>query len=1357
MSEKTVNTFHEGMNLDISDFVIKKGMARFNQNVRLINLGGSSYVITNLQGNDLSFQLSNGFRPVSTQEHRNVLYIISWNQATAQLEIGSYPSPDPVLGGTNFNVYRPFNNLIGGPTVNGVTNAFRLLMSDLQLPNTFPIIQKMELQSDYDRSTNVLFTVRDGTRNYKPRIVNCRFSSELGPSGLRLEYTPLREGTANTNEYTLSSVDKETTTIIYSPKILKIEYGQISPGGKLKPGNYVYVFQYMTEDFNKTNVIGQSSICQVAFGQTNLYRKGGDETQETDLRVVLKLSNLDTDFKFLKAYAFYSSGQLGIVQQYLEFTNPIAITGESMDFIHNGYEELAEVSQDTVNVDHVIVDGADASTQVGGYYMLGGIRQRSYNFKIFKEGTIQAKLDFFEKPLTLNPLPGYADPENVYKYMGNFGREAYPYGIVYIMPDGSLSPVFPCKGVDFDSTSYGVLGRVDEAAPTPTTWYKGIVRMPWTNHYPTFDQASNTIRVKGLKIDVSTIPTTIKGESIGFFVVRAERNTDLIGQGLIVPTFKAPTREAHQNSYNPDQSNQSGYYTDYGAQIDDPFRFKRLPIVDNLLETYAADHEDSGFSFSTADGNGNIVGNNSHGFAPTYLQNQKEITPARPEIFLQGTETWLRHYALLFGDAFANEAYYINQLQRDNVGIHQLDRVDFVVGGNISPLTTHFFNPPKICGMLYEFSKFRKAYPGKILKTANNIVYVQGETFAPSGKFISKIRTSMFYRTYNPDGLFDGTASEHVLINQAYNPYFGIEMTEGVNGQLNDSGRGADNPLAGVVAPNIRPGYTVNAGGETGAPLVGVCRYANLGNTVQAGFLINIYRSATTSLSGVTGINNLYPIVDNLVYRQVTSRMSWADAAAQSNVIEVFGGDCYISKVYRKMWQSGERNPQAGIGVNESERFNVDMGLAISWYQESKYNLHLRQPKRFDTSELEDRSFFPYQSKGDFPAYRKYRYPETIEHSQGYSELERPKTHAASPGLAPYIENYFFSRIVHSERHIPNAFRNGYRVFLESSFRDYDSSMGRIIGMFNHRGRLLIVFEQGIGITEVEQRIQTGADAAGAIFVEPSDVLPPNIQYVSREIGCQDHLSFVQTPGAVYGVDRAKDKIWKFSDSLKVISDDAVSSYLIANPISRPRSGYDFENNEVIFTTDNWTLCFREGLEKFTSFYTFPAQYYSRLNKQFFSFLDNQSWKHNQPNYMIYGEEKDVIVEFVINENLSMAKVVDYLNVISNEVPPAKVEFYSYNQEVDIGATISVAALNQYGKVENIVDPVTEANPIFYRDKKFIVQTPVRSDYEPGTPQDEWAIEGRIRDKYIIVRLTYRTDSPLELASVISTFRYSMS
>jgi hypothetical protein len=942
--------------------------------------------------------------------------------------------------------------------------------------------------------------------------------------------------------------------------------------------------------------------------------------------------------------------------------------------------------------------------------------------------------------------------------MGYMSGETYPFGLVYIMTDGSLSPVFPIQGCDIRSLGDGTLNHVYSSSDNN----KGLVTFPFHHQKPVYDSTNLALKVKSVTLNLNTLATDpyILENTLGFFVVRGERRPNAITQGVLLPTIKAPTIEAAEGgnlelmeiwgaNTNTDNSDAGGYYVKNGSKQDDTNVFKHLINLDSLIEAFAINDYTRSYDRTVVNENGAVA----WGYLPVYMRESPpnyflDGDPVHPYVFRsKSNSNLLRHWGFISGEALMNEAEFITALQRDGMGVHQIAKLLFNVESEVTPIMQPpaiFYAPSRATfGCHYNmigYSSFYTSSNKPTLKSVKRTVYVPAESLATGTDFISKMKVALFANPYYDD------ESGHFLVNQWYNSYFGIQIAD--SDTLSDATPGANNPIGGDSRPGKRA-LSSNEDRNVDARM----DYSNLGRQVPAAFLVNVYPQGT-----VLSPDDLYQSVDSVVYKQASQRYTWADAQGIGYQLIVFGGDCYISKVSRKLNHAPVRNAST-VQTEEGLRYNIDSGLIISWWQESKYNLHLRQPKQYDTTELEKRSFFPYQSLGDPIGFRKYRLPETKAHSLGYSVMNPPKSFFGVSSLVPFEQTRFMNRIYHSEKHVPNVFRNGYRSFLETSFRDYDAGMGSIVALFNHRGNLLVVFEHGIGITSVEQRVETGGDAGGAVFLEASVILPPTLTYLSREIGCQDNLSLVQTPGAVYGMDRAKDKIWRVEDGLKVISDEDVSSWLISNPLVSPRAGYDFEYNEVLFTTDNWCLCFLEGLNKWTSFYTYTdGRFFARRNKELYSFIGKTAHRHNiVDSYTIYGSPQNVIVEVIMNKAFSMAKVLDYIELISNEVAPVKVEVYSYNQTVEVGASINPVNLNQYTFVDEGLDPITEEERIFYRDKKYVVQIPYRKNYNTGSDVDSWGLEGRLRDKSLIVRLTYQPEKPLELVTILNYFRYSPS
>lgn len=1301
---KTPSTFLDGLNTDLSDFVIKNTMLRLGINIRLINLESSTYAITNIRGTEVSFHLTAGYIPLAAKQFDNVVYIASINTSTLMVELGSFGSPDYAGDGFGQEYYRPLNNLDAGP--------FRTMAFGYTLTSTV----KMEVQPDYDGSMNLILVEKDSL----PRLVNTKIDRN-STTGL-LEVAPNRPSLASSNTYTSASVEEETRLILTSSQILKISLGGIVGGGQLKYGSFRYFFAYMTEDFNSTEIVGQSSLCQISTGSVKSTLRGGMSAQLSDKQVQLLLTNIDQNFAYLKVYALYCSGVDGLEQQMLEFVIPTQITGSSMTFIHTGFEQVQVIDQDVVNTNFQAIDAAGTAAQINGYLILGRIKEDLLDMTKYKDAaaSVLATATSHSIPYdsSLAMLQGFEDPVNTYDYLNYMCSEAYALRIVFVLNNGRVTPPFKVTGKDYLTGG------------TPTN-ANGVIRFDSFYSKPFFD-GSNVV-VNGIVFDVSAVPSDVKSSTIGFFFVRAERNPNIITQGYLFPTLMVLPFDSVAINGSP--------YVAYPAGTESVYR--RVPCVDNTLEAY--DYFEDGVVISTVVDitRANILNN---GYMPIFVQHigSSSAPPGggaanQPDgvagINNYPTDSW----AFISGDDIGNEAALISSIaQRSGMKCSQIAIVNMKVDsrGSLSPLRAGALETGGVDYSIFYDTIGFNPYSSPAVQTIDNSDFVPGETFASGSDFISKI--SMHFKPSDPGGGHTGNWYD-VALN--FNSYFGMKISG-----LLDISYTATSPRAGNARLDLAK-YRVNK------DTAGIA-YNNDTNTVPAAFLINIYPA-----TGVLALTDLYPDTDSLIYKQIGPRFDWSDATGSSNLMTVYDGDTYISKFYRKMYQSPYRDPISPLDFR-----NIDAGMVVSLWQESIYNTSLRNPNRFDSSEIVDRSFFPFESGGDIPIFRKYRYPETQQISRGYSPGLGPKSFIPVSSLAPFIRSDFFTRLSVSSRHIPNAFANGYRFFGTDKFKDYDPSMGRLMDIQAFRDQLIMVFEYGVAGAAIEARVLTGKDPAGPVYTNPSSILPPTIGYYSRQLGAQSLDAVYQTPSAVYGIDVDKRKIWQLRDGIKAISDEQVSSFLNLNPPVNPRIGYDFRYNEIIFSTDNWTLCFREGLEKFTSLYSFKPTFYLARGGDMFSFFPQASvqnfHKHDSAaNKTIYGTLQDCFIEFTVNIDETQSKVFDVIELFSNEVAPRLIEFFVMDDS-SRSVTITPGNCIQYSHTDNSTDFFKNESNITFRDKRFIVQIPRVENYNSSLDKNTtfgWDITSRMRNKYLTVRLTYNTAQALQLMSVLTTFRASKS
>lgn len=311
--------------------------------------------------------------------------------------------------------------------------------------------------------------------------------------------------------------------------------------------------------------------------------------------------------------------------------------------------------------------------------------------------------------------------------------------------------------------------------------------------------------------------------------------------------------------------------------------------------------------------------------------------------------------------------------------------------------------------------------------------------------------------------------------------------------------------------------------------------------------------------------------------------------------------------------------------INRGDVNAVQLGSWITFKLRSSTNLSIRSIDESNINEKgifgRPRAWYPYQQ--DLISGNN-KIPESYLYNDGLRSTLNEKYYFNVPEV-PYIKNIYQNRIIYSDISINDAYRNGYRVFKSTNYVDYTKEYGSIIKLVPMGSSLICVFEHGVVLLPVNERIQTGEGDGGAIFINTKNVLPENPQIVlSDMIGSQWAESVVKTPYAIYGVDTVAKKIWRTDGkNLETISDFKVNKFLVDNlslserettpiiGIRNVKTHYNANKNDVMFTFYDqkygfedkaWNLCYNEITKSFVTFYSWLPSYSANIDNIFFTF-----------------------------------------------------------------------------------------------------------------------------------------------------------
>lgn len=448
---------------------------------------------------------------------------------------------------------------------------------------------------------------------------------------------------------------------------------------------------------------------------------------------------------------------------------------------------------------------------------------------------------------------------------------------------------------------------------------------------------------------------------------------------------------------------------------------------------------------------------------------------------------------------------------------------------------------------------------------------------------------------------------------------------------------------------------------------------ANTSNKLTPATTVNIYIPKYNSSNILKYIQ--IRMDDNSTYSAITDRIDISESdnylvTKKSQLVNdstnfykdgyqfsAFRGDCYICQFTHRIirnfnspsapyndkivdentWRDNY-NPsktESYENINLGDVNAVQLGMWVTFRVRSSYNLNIRT---LDSSNVDEkqmtghaRGYYPY---APMSVEGTYKIPESHIYNKGFSKSLSDRWNNLLPDV-PYIKNWFGTRIMYSDIHINDAYKNGYRVFRKTRSVDYTREYGEITKLISLNSNLLIIFEHGIAVAPVNQ---TAVQQTSGQLVATSRVLPEAPTVISDMFGSQWADSILKTPGKrgdstqyVYGVDTVAKKIWKTDgSSLTCISDVKVQEFLNNNitlgerettpilGVRNVKTCYNSYKGDVMFTFyDNttgfqekvWNLCYNELLDKFITFYSWVPSFMENINNIPFSFnRDTSKW-----------------------------------------------------------------------------------------------------------------------------------------------------
>lgn len=1199
-------------------------------------------------------------------------------------------------------------------------------------------------QYSYDGSVNLI--MNDGLNI--PRLINNRFTV----TGRNTYKVVDRKGDNDTNIYDQGDqFDVDTSLFKNVNKIPTLEYLGTS-SGNMPIGNYHFYFKYADADGNESDWVAESGLVSIFMGSTPQSVNTGIRDENSIKSVRFKLSNIDIGYAYVKVYYTRYSADVDsnfVVQAKRIDKNFLINNQGNCSILVTGDENTTDVTLEEINSSFDVIQTSQTQCTAANRLFMANIHKQKIEYDALSKLALCFCPYKVEEPYPLvnngitetydinSYSEGYYDTKYIYDKTGYWPGDLYRLGIVYILKDGSLSPVFNIRGatniqqfnqgiyykvlgelqtndvqsvlrdIEYSEEDFMIVGGTAENENA-----KGVIQLANTTSETPFPVFGINIRTSYKVID------ELKKYTKGFFFVRQKRLPLTLAQGIAVgldnesrtPTL--PTIGGVINSIDYENSfvettdiNDinyvsegflSRYYYTIEASKSEAWKtgFKIAGIVIALAAAIVASVVTCGvataaitgvalttiFAASStavgimsavaitgavAAGAAAIAGGVTSGITKGVRQNRgknavvtplkgrndelpkgcerkekdesRQLTHDLPLRYIISDPQKNRTEALIVPDYQVNQPYYNQFLNGDNFTVKltsEQPMSNYLSDGYFESEQRHFY----VGG--YKLESDDRSYNVRLIGVPDScpVKMIGDLKYCARAGYPEEAYKYEYIRESFEDA--DKQKANSDVVRGNYGSFVGMS---GYKGHACDQ-------------VNIMiPGYKEN----------------KLADYIQL-------RAQDTSA--------FYAISDRIdVINYGKNNNLLQESAQESKDFDetYYRGDCYICQYSHRIIRNfndpsapyndkivDENSWKENYDPDATEKYAdinlgdvnaVQLGLWLTFQLRSSYNLNIRTVDKSHVDEYlmcgNYRSFYPNYGQ---MALGSQKIPDSDQYNKGFTKSVSEKFYFEVPDV-PYIKQEFQNRIVFSDIHINDAYKNGFRVLRTMNHKDYPMTHGSITKLVELQNALLVVFEHGIGIVTINNSAEY-----------PSQILS-DIKIISDMYGSQWKDSIIKTPSGVYGVDTVAKKIWRVKDGvLELISDMKVQEFLNNNitltereltpiiGIRNVKTLYNAFKHDVMFTFyDNlhgiheksWNLCWNEMLGIFTTFYSWIPSAMENIDNLPFSF--NRDTVKAISKLGVSNHDNDFSDGVTLSNNI--------MNIIPRLKKPASEEEHTYN------------------------------------------------------------------------------------------------
>lgn len=1198
------------------------------------------------------------------------------------------------------HTYAALNNLIDSNNQIKDFNVSNFKMGDLRHH------VNIDCQPSYDGTVNLI--LNDDVN--PPKIVNTRFS-KLEDNKFKV-ITRSQEN--QTNLYKENNVDVDTRLLKSSDIIPKIDLDGVYNSGTLKGGTYTFFICLADEDGNKTDILSESGQILIYKGTANKISSivGTTLNEITDKTITLRISDIDRSYSRIYLYYTreYCDDTGNSLVEVKKITEPYRITARIESISITGYEATEDIPISDLNINYNVITAAKTQAQVQNMLFFGNVQQTDLDVSNLQNLAYYIKVTLKQSKESIGWIDPctytikdnedltkseYYSPNNIYYKLGYWPDEIYRLGIVYIMNDNTLSPVFPLRGCEFGAINACNLSEFTEIKNLEKNSYLntegwlsntfGVFKLPKeTTKTCIINYNDKTVKPWYFSIEIpQLVKNSLKSAGVkGYIIVRQKRLANTLCQGLSLGVDK----ESHiPMLYNTEEkqfftesflSAITEYKTESGIK-----KAWKISSIASILATAGASLAKSGAALA----------------AGKYKKTVENIKPTLTSDLSSRilTAKKSKGSALLSLDVDC-----IPELKS------KFDGSSFILSKSVetslsadSDEERHFYT---MSGKQSESS----------VDTSSSVTYIPEDTslkYMNGYSFSSKCGAAEDVSKFSFFEDIDWDKDTNKLLRGQWTSYLGINDSLDPNCIYSIK-------IPGYTQSKLKNYFEIRK--NDNSPFYAISDRKIIGEEES----IDVYRGDCYTSTITIRLNRNFVDSDVPICDVIIDNETWyKNYKGYSNMVNGWNAS---TKGEKKSDSVGDYTD-----INRADVNAVPLGMWVTYKCLSNYNIGIRSIDYSHSDEQallgNPRGFYP---NSGFNITSSGKMPESKLFNQGYSKTVCRKENFLVPNV-PYIKDLFDNRIMFSDVQTFGKFENSFRIFKSLDYQDIDRQYGAIVKLEPWNSNLLCVFEHGIGLIAVNDQALLSTQSGQSIHMYGAGVLQNKINVISSDFGSIWPESIIRTPAGLYGVDTTAKKIWRvnYKNQIELISDMKIQHYLNEHINLKEKDKYEYItlknvkshfNNykgDVMFTFYNedeeWNLCYNERIGNWVTRYSWIPLCSENIDNIFYS-LDRNKAKNQAllscsmdsncnisvDNSVLSVSDNSTILHLndIVNDSVAFTlnSVVGYYTIDNNLYSEPCDELFKINSNTLL---LNNEFINTDGEYKSISFKVNGVTPVFYK------------------------------------------------------------